>query len=49
MDGEYALKKNPDGNFALVLIGEQMSMYDEDEEDDEDEEEYNDDMEPGDD
>lgn len=49
MDGEYALKKNPDGNFSLVLIGEQMSMYDEDEEDDEDEEEYNDDMEPEDD
>ena len=36
-------------DFSLVLIGEQMSMYDEDEEDDEDEEEYNDDMEPGDD
>lgn len=46
MDGEYALKKNEDGDYELELLAGQMSIYDEDEEDDEDEEEYNDDMEP---
>lgn len=49
MDGEYALKKNEDGDYELELLAGQMSIYDEDEEDDEDEEEFNDDMEPGDD
>ena len=33
MDGEYALKKNEDGDYELELLAGQMSIYDEDDED----------------
>lgn len=38
LDGEYCLDKNEDGNFQLTLLHEQMSIFDEDEDEPDEEE-----------